>query len=194
MHGLVISAVRRFVIVAYGKSVWNRVLVSSGVSRDRFQSVLPYDAAVLETLICSVQRELCVPLAAIMEDIGISIVTQWTGIRRLLRYGGATFHDFLHSLDDLPDRARLAMPELVIPEMRLDEAADGVLALSFVSPVPEYGHVVTGLLRAMADDYGALVTIRPIEGDGTCEVLSIQVHDATFTQGNRFDLLPGLWR
>jgi hypothetical protein len=46
-------------------------------------------------------------------------------LRRLLRFGGGTFEEFLVSLEELPDRARLAMPELEMPEITLSVEGGG---------------------------------------------------------------------
>jgi hypothetical protein len=50
----------------------------------------------------------------LLEDIGTYLVTDpaLEPLRRLLRFGGDTFAEFLGSLEELPDRARLAMPQL----------------------------------------------------------------------------------
>lgn len=188
MHGLIITAVRRFVLTAYGKSVWARLCAEVGVPADRFQSILPYETAILEQLMKGLEAELNVPRSTIMDDIGISIVTDWYAVRRLLRFGGETFMDFLHSLEDLPDRARLAVPELPVPELRLQDAPGGGLDLACEALVNDIGYALGGLLRAMADDYGSLMTIDHKGRWDGFEHLFLQVHDAAFMPGNKFVL------
>ena len=54
--------------------------------------------------------------------------------------------------------------------------------------LPGVGHVVVGLLRAMADDYGALVLLDHQGADDGAEVVSIHLLDQRHTEGRRFDL------
>jgi hypothetical protein len=75
----------------------------------------------------------------------------------LLRFGGDTFEEFLVSLEELPDRARLAMPELEMPEITLEPRAGAASRIAARWPVPGIAPLLIGALRAMADDYGALV-------------------------------------
>ena len=57
----------------------------------------------------------------VLEDIGGYLVAEdsQASIRRLLRFGGATFEDFLLSLDDLNDRVALALDILEMPTIRV---------------------------------------------------------------------------
>ena len=57
----------------------------------------------------------------VLEDIGGYLVAEdsQASIRRLLRFGGATFEDFLLSLDDLNDRVALALDILEMPMIRV---------------------------------------------------------------------------
>lgn len=187
MHGLVITAIRRFVTSAYGEVIWARVSDKAGLSGDPFQSLVDHDRVTLDRLIGTLIAELGVSRGAVMEDIGTSIVTQSEPVRRLLRFGGATFHDFLLSLEDLPGRARLAIPELVLPRMEVQNDAEGRFIVACDANVPDAGHVLAGILRAIADDYGALVTIDHAYA-GPKEELKITVHDAAFAAGARFSL------
>lgn len=88
-------------------------------------------------------------------------------LRRLLRLGGDSFVDFLYSLDDLRDRARLAVSDLELPELELHDQAAGRFSLLCLTGAPyrhdtamrDFGHVMIGVVRAMADYYGALVVL-----------------------------------
>jgi hypothetical protein len=46
-----------------------------------------------------------------------------------------------------------------------------------------------GLLRAMADDYGALVLMDTLANDGGAEVIQIQLLDQRHSKGRQFDLV-----
>ena len=57
----------------------------------------------------------------VLEDIGGYLVAEdsQASIRRLLRFGGATFENFLLSLDDLNDRVALALDIVEMPLIRV---------------------------------------------------------------------------
>ncbi|WP_242511909.1 heme NO-binding domain-containing protein [Rhodobaculum claviforme] len=110
----------------------------------------------------------------------------------MLRFGGVEFLDFLHSLDDLPGRCRLAVPDLDMPQLELEESGSGRCVLTVRGPWPQYGPVMVGVLRAMADDYGALVLLEVISParDGAARI-AIDLFDPCHTPGRQFDLSAG---
>ena len=142
---------------------------------------LPYEA---------VSDVLKLPVHAILEDIGTYLISHPKNepIRRLMRFGGADFVEFLHSMDDLPGRTRLALPGLRLPSIHLEESTPMQFTVSCTDQLPGFGHVLVGLLRAMADDYGALAVLEYAGRGGPEEVVDIQVLDASFVPGRSFSL------
>ena len=94
----------------------------------------------------------------------------------------------MYSLDDLRDRARLAVPDLDIAELEISHSADGTYNLCTTWGVPGFGFVFVGILRAMADDYGDLVFLDHLGLDGKSENLRITLLETAFAQGREFDL------
>lgn len=190
MHGLINRSIQSYVCNSHGVQTWSEVAAKADLKFGEFEAMLTYDDAltprVLDTLASVLER----PRDEIMEDIGTYLVSHpdFEAVRRLLRFGGVNFEDFLHSLDDLADRARLAVSDLNLPELRLLEQRDGMFCLECESPVAGYGHVMMGILRVMADDYGALALL---EHDGTqegVETVSISLVATDFSEGRRFEL------
>ncbi|MFN4131339.1 MAG: heme NO-binding protein, partial [Paracoccaceae bacterium] len=127
------------------------------------------------------------------EDLGTALVSHRDrdGLRRLLRFGGVSFRDFLHSLEELPDRARLALPDLHLPNLHLEDRGAGQFALVATPPFAGSGYILIGLLRAMADDYGALVLLDMAAPQAGADVISIHLLDEAHSEGRRFDLAMG---
>ena len=98
------------------------------------------------------------PRTDVLEDIGTYLASHPNveALRRLLRFGGAHFIEFLYSLDDLHDRARLAVDDLELPRLTLVRHTENHYSLLCGAAFPGWGHVLVGILRVMADDYGAL--------------------------------------
>ncbi|GGL85080.1 hypothetical protein GCM10011534_03720 [Pseudooceanicola nanhaiensis] len=190
IHGLFNKALQRFASDTYGASLWVRVAAGAGLPQPDVEAMMPADQASTEALLRGLSDALDRPRDAVLEDVGIYLVSHPSsaGIRRLLRFCGAGFEEFLHSLDDLPDRARLAVAELDLPALELRQCGPDRYSLSCRPHMRGLGHVLVGLLRAMADDYGALVTLEHREAGQGREVIEIALVLAAFTEGREFDL------
>lgn len=193
MHGMINRAVERFVRDTYGRDVWMGVTQSLALDYIEFEPMLVYETGLTDQMLDIVARTLDKDLPDLLEDIGTYLVShkKTEAIRRLLRFGGVDFHEFLHSLDDLPERVRLAVPDLHLPAMELREHRTNHFTLAVKSGglrMSGFGHVVMGLLRAMADDYGALVLLDHKGNRDRTEILEVHLADASFAEGRAFDL------
>ena len=193
MHGLLNRAIQCFLGDAYGLAVWVDVAGRAGIGPDGFEPLLSYDDRTTILLVEAAAAVLRRPRETVLEDLGTYLVSHPNreGLRRLLRFGGTGFVEFLHSLDDLPDRARLALADLDLPDLELAEEGPQRFCLRCRSPVPGTGHVMVGLLRAMADDYGALAVLEHLGDDPGRgeEVVAIHLLESRFAEGRRFDLV-----
>lgn len=184
MHGLCNRALECFLRDRAGDAVWTVIARAAAVPAGGFEAFASYDdaltAAVLDAAVQATGHE----PEVLLEDLGTYLVSHPSceGIRRLLRFGGPDFAGFLHALDDLPDRARLAVADLALPELRL-VAQDGALRLTVGAGLPGFVAVATGLIRAMADDYGTLVVLTP-----DAEGVDVRLVEADFAEGRRFAL------
>jgi hypothetical protein len=190
MHGLMNRAIECFVRDTYGRRTWCAVARSAGLEDGSFEAMLTYDEAVTDAVLESAAAELRKPVDVFLEDLGTYLVSHPTteALRRLLRFGGVSFFEFLNSLDELPGRARLAVSDLELPELELREESGGSFLLFCRYHRAGFGHVLTGILRAMADDYGALVLLEMVEHNDDVEVISIVVLEAAFAEGRHFQL------
>ncbi|EEB84909.1 heme NO-binding domain-containing protein [Roseobacter sp. GAI101] len=190
MHGLINRSVQNFVCDTFGKDVWLQVTQRADLGFSEFEAMLSYKDDITPRLLDSMAAVTHRSLTDLLEDIGTYLVStpKLEGVRRLLRFGGVNFEEFLQSLDDLPDRAKLAVSDLDLPRMELDEKPDGQFDLICQSPVPGFGLVMTGVLRVIADDYGALVVLdHETTADGF-ERVSITLIDTDFAEGRQFEL------
>lgn len=190
MYGLFLRALQNYVCVTFGAEPLARALVAAGAPPEGFEPLLRYEHQTLHNLLLHVSAELGRPVEAILEDLGTFVITDegHSAARRLLRFGGATFADFLFSLDELPDRVRLALPDEDFPILHLSDRGEGQFRLVCATDCSELGLVLLGVLRAMADDYGALVLIEAEPAHDGATVLAIRLLDAGFAEGRRFDL------
>lgn len=190
MHGLINKAVETFVCTTYGADTWARIATLAGLETPNFEAMMVYEEQITPRIVDASVEVLQADRADFLQNLGTFLVSHPSGqgIRRLLRFGGVHFVDFLYSLDDLRDRARLAVADLELPVLELREHTSSQFSLMVKSPVDGFGHVMVGLLTAMADDYGALVMLE--HGGRSCdtETIAVALLETAFSQGNSFDL------
>lgn len=193
MHGLINRSFQNFTCDRYGRDAWLKVAAQAEVSPPDFEAMLSYDDAIAPAVLDAMGNVLRRPRSEVMEDIGGYLVSHpnTEAVRRLLRFGGLNFEDFLHSLDDLPDRARMAVSDLHLPAIELHGHPDGRYSLICDSPIAGFGHLMMGVLRVMADDYGSLALLELESCETGCETVRIQLIDTEFADGRAFELGAG---
>ncbi|MBK5945337.1 hypothetical protein CCR83_02450 [Rhodobacter veldkampii DSM 11550] len=212
MHGLVNRSIQCFLGDTYGADLWAAVAAKAGAPVEGFEAMLRYDDALTCDLIQAATLRLGKPRAALLEDLGAYLVTR-EPLRRLMRFGGVDYTEFLLSLEDLQGRGLMALPDLDLPELGLESGAAGRFTLTVTAAQPGWGAVFAGMLRAMADDYGALALIEhvapPVDHETTGagqtgpgqpapvrlgpqaaaqEWVTVELLEARFASGRRFDL------
>ncbi|MGS4944212.1 heme NO-binding domain-containing protein [Meridianimarinicoccus sp. RP-17] len=196
MHGLVNRAIQCFVRDTYGAATWEALAREGDLPLAGFEAMFVYDDAVTDRMLDAAVSVLGRPRDTVLEDLGTYLVSHPNveTLRRLLRFGGETFEEFVESLDDLPRRAALALPELDLPALEVvpEDGRDTELRVACRWPRAGFGHVLVGMLRTLADDYGALVLLDHEGWDGDAEWIRITVMSGAFSTGRPFRL-AGSW-
>ncbi|WP_439140837.1 heme NO-binding domain-containing protein [Planktotalea sp.] len=190
MHGLINKAVEAFVHDTYGADAWRNIACRAELEDPSFEAMMVYDTVITPRVVECATEALGVDRGDFLQNLGTYLVSQPSqqAVRRLLRFGGVDFVDFLYSLDDLHDRARLAVADLFLPKLELREHTLNQFSLTVRSDIDGFGHVLIGLLTAMADDYGALVMVEYGGRQGEVETIAIALLETAFAAGNRFEL------
>lgn len=190
MYGLINKAIEVFVTETHGADQWQAVMVRADLGVTQFEAMLPYDAQMTDKVLEAMSAVLNRPTSHMLEDLGTFLVTSPSlpAFRRLLRFGGVGYVDFLHSLEDMPDRVCLAIADLQLPMLQLTEDGRGMFRLRCEGGLPGYGHVILGMLRAMADDYGALAILDLQHHPSGWDDITVHVVQDAFSDGNAFEL------
>lgn len=190
MHGLINWSIERFVCETYGQAEWDAIAARARLPFGGFESLMTYEHCVTYDVLKAASVQLKKPQDAFLLDLGTFLCShpKLEAVRRLLHFGGETFSDFLCSLDDLADRVHLALPGLEMPEIELRMNASGNVTMRCRSEHSGFGHVMVGILQAMADDYGTLVLIDHVGCDQGAEIISIQMLNTAHTRGRNFAL------
>jgi len=190
VHGLINRSIQCFLCDTYGRATWGEIVAAADLGVENFEAMLSYDNVQTEAVLNAASDCLAKPRDMVLEDLGTYLVSHpnQRRLRRLLRFGGESFVDFLHSLDELPDRARLAVPDLTMPQLELNAHVAGTFTLAVTHEHPGFGNVMVGVLRAMADDYGSLALLEFQGRRGCAETIKIELLDVGFAQGRHFEL------
>jgi len=190
MHGLINRSFQSFIQETYGQEAWDSVIQTSGLEFSSFEAMLTYADELTDQVIEAGVSVLGRARETLMEDLGHFLVSdeRVTSLRRLLRFAGANFTDFVNSLEELPERGRLALPNLDMPELELIDHRGGQFTLRCTAPLRGVGYILVGMLRAMADDYGALVLFENLPDDRDTEIIAIRIADQDFNEARPFNL------
>jgi hypothetical protein len=186
MDALLLRSLQGYVLDTFGSSVWQAICRRAETTVETFEPMLRYPPGMADRVARHAANVLGRPVETVWEDMGTYLVTNpgHEGVRRLLRFGGFGFADFLHSLEEMPGRARLAMPDLDLPEVALEEVGPDRFEIRCRSHLKGLPRVLVGILTAMADDYGTLCLIEP----GTGGRIHVRVLDSSHAAARRFDL------
>lgn len=195
MHGLINRSIQCFVVDMFGQDRWSIALRQVDPNIDGFEAMLPYEDAITDGVLDALADELSLPRDTLLEDLGAYLVAHPNSeaLRRLLRFGGETFEEFLYSLEDLQERARLAVSDLELPTIEVSVHGPGEYRVLCRARYAGFGPVMSGMLRALADDYGALVLIEHLGSDEGAEEIAVALLDSSHAEGRQFDLVsdPG---
>ena len=190
MHGLINRAIQCFIRDTYGASAWGQLAELADVPEEGFEAMFVYDEETTWRMLAASETLLDRPRGSILEDLGTYLVSSpdLDALRRLLRFGGETFVDFVHSIDELPRRAALAVPDLELPSLQVTEGRDGTLRIAVQCERAGFGHVLVGILRTLADEYGALVLLEHEGTHGDAEIISIRILSTEYAEARPFRL------
>lgn len=190
MHGLILRAIQVFLRDIWGAAFWQTVATDLRLPAQGFEAMLTYDRALGAAVLDRAAARLNRSRDSLLEDMGTYLVShpRRDGVRRLLRFGGPGFPDFVHSLTHLPGRVRLAVPDLHLPALQVSELGPDCFRVTvgvgddLTAPLAS---LLVGLIRAMADDYGALVLI---EAEADAAAIRIDLLDGYHAQARDFTL------
>ncbi|RJE80124.1 heme NO-binding domain-containing protein [Paracoccus sp. JM45] len=178
MNSLINRGIEEFLRTTYGDTLVQAVAQDT---HSHSGMVAPLGAGFGLSALHRAAMRLCKPFTELVEDMG-AWMTRIEPVRRLLRFSGRDFKDFLLRLEELPGRAHLVLPSLQLPRLQIDAVDDSVW-VKMLDPDDHWRFVLVGLIRGMADDYGALCLISTVD-----QLIRIDIWDEKFSEGRMFTL------
>lgn len=184
MHGMVNRSIEHFLRATYGNAVWADIARRCGFDMSGFNGMRHYPDDVTTDLLRTAALVLGKSSYEILEDTGAWLV-RLEAMRRLLRFSGSEFSEFVLALEELPGRTRLVLPDLNIPPLIVTRPEPDTYRLTGPDWPNGLPWLISGALRGMADDYGVLALI---EADTRGVGLRVLVQE--FAQARPFALAP----
>ena len=188
MHGLILWIFEAFVRLTYGDQVWEKVLTDLDLHVQSVEPMFHYDVQIALSILRQLSIEQRRDRNSLLEDFGTFLVTdpRVERVRRLLRFGGVEYTDFLHSLEELKGRAHLAVPDLTLPDILVDEVSPHVFEVTCENSPKGVPYVLLGALRALADDYGSLAYLDVMSEREHSVVISVSLLERQHAEGREF--------
>lgn len=187
MHGLVNRLIEEFLRARYGESLWRKVALACEVDPRGFHTLRAHPDRLTRQLMTTAAAEIGVNVGDLSEDVGAWLV-QLEPVRRLLRFSGRDYTEFLLALEQLPGRAEMVVPNLGLPTLTVIEEGGDQFVVHINGAPGLWAYLLAGVLRQMADDYGALALITVDKARGG---ILVEVPDGDFAHGRSFDLVAG---
>ncbi|KGJ03525.1 Haem-NO-binding [Paracoccus halophilus] len=158
MHGLINRSFELFIRDSYGDRVWENLARRARVDPRGFFLLQNSSGSVTDMLVAEGSNILGKTADELTEDLG-AWLTQREAIRRLLRFSGRNFPEFVESLSEFPDRALMVVECLEIPRISVSRCSEAAYEVEIEGDTGLWTMLLAGVLRGMADDYGALAVI-----------------------------------
>ena len=184
MHGLINRSFELFLRDCYGDRTWERVARHSKVDPRGFFLLQSSSDSITATLVDEASKVLKKPSGELVEDLG-GWLTRREPIRRLLRFSGRDFSEFVDMLGDFPNRVVMIIPSLKAPRIVVTMRSAQHYEVVVDSDTDIWPVLLAGILRGMADDYGALAVITV-----TRQGLNVDVAMTGFSLMRPFELVP----
>ena len=165
MYGMVNQGIQAYVTENLGDAVWNAIAGKAGIVDEEFETMLAYDDDVTYRLVAAASQVLGISATEVLDRFGAYWIgfASDTAVGRLLSFGGETFYEHLHNLNDMHDRIKLSLPHLNPPTFRLEQADGAVHRLHYFSDRVGLQPMVFGLLQGLAQASGVKIEVRMIE-------------------------------
>lgn len=184
MHGMINRSLESFLRTTYGDAAWLGILRDARIEQRDFLALHDAHRHAPRRVVFAAARCLGKSPAETLEDLGAWLV-RLEPIRRLLRFSGPDFVEFVRSLDELPGRARMVLPALPAHDLTVQQSGVRDYRIRAQGLPRGWIWALAGILRGMADDYGTLALI--VVADNWIDLsIALKDHGA----GRPFDLSP----
>ena len=159
MHGLVTTALKRYLVRRLGSVVWNRLLVDQNLAQRDYVPRGTYPDREVIGLVSGAASVTCTPMQELLEDFGRCLVPE------LLKSFGALINPSWRTLDVIEHSdatihraVRLREPDASPPRLALTRSGPDEVVVEY-SSARGLCSLAKGIIRGIADHFGDKVSI-----------------------------------
>lgn len=184
MNGLINRSFELFIRDSHGERIWDRLARQARVDPRGFFLLQRSADDITQALVTEASKILGKPADELAEDLG-GWLTRREPIRRLLRFSGRDYPEFIEAVSEFPGRALMVIDSLQVPDIHVTAHSAAGYEVRIDSDSAFLTMMLAGVLRGMADDYGALAVIQ-INGP----VLRVDIALSEYCVTRPFALVP----
>ncbi|XP_043114731.1 guanylate cyclase soluble subunit beta-2-like isoform X2 [Puntigrus tetrazona] len=154
MYGFINTCLKSLVIDRFGEETWDRLRDAARV-QDTFMTYEVYTDNITMQLVTEACKMLGLEQSAVLGQFGEYFFEfcKRAGYDHMLRTLGGNLFDFMENLDALHGYLSLSYKEMNAPSFRVEKNNDGTLLLHYYSDRRGLGHIVPGIIGAVAKDF-----------------------------------------
>lgn len=175
MHGILFTALKKYVKARLGPEAWDALRAEAGLDGRIYLPVQPYPDEEIQRLVSTASRITGIPATELLEDYGTFIVPDLMTIYRGVLDPGWRTLDLIDHVENTIHRVvRLSSPGATPPELSVVRIAAERLVIHYDSP-RKLCSVGKGLVRGIAAFYGETVSVQEtncmLRGHSSCTIL-----------------------
>ena len=190
MHGLINRVIHRYVREEYGSGFWREIAQRARIDPPRFETQHSYPIGVTRRLVGALRRLSGQDTSVLMRELGRFAVQHPLAVPyvQLVQFGGSDYARFLQSLEDVPIRLGMVLPDCKLPILEVVQMDPQRFYLICKSDFEGVGSCVAGMLEAMAEIYGCSVEVSELTHRDCArsgELLSVRIRTNSSHSGER---------
>lgn len=165
MYGIINTSIEELVINKFGLTVWEEILLKSGVAKQIFLSNEAYDDAITYQLASSTADVVGMSIGEVLLEFGKWWILHTCQKRygSMLKTGGGDLAEFLIGLPSFHNRVQIMYPKLTPPEFKVEKLEDQYFSVHYYSKRPALQEFMRGLLLGLASYYKVNATVHLLQ-------------------------------
>jgi Haem-NO-binding len=175
MHGIIFTALKKYVRTRLGDEAWTNLRTAAGLGDRVYLPVQAYPDEEIEALIHTVAHLSGISRSQLLEDFGRSMVPDFLIVYRpLLQPDWRTLDLLEHIETDIHPAVRTSNPGANPPLLKIERVSPGRVVIEYQSP-RQWCALGRGLIAGLAAHYGDRVAIAEdrcqLRGDPACRLM-----------------------
>jgi hypothetical protein len=175
MHGIIFSALKKYVRTRLGDEAWNNLRTAAGLAHRVYLPVQTYPDTEIDALIDTVATLSGISTQHLLEDFGRSMVPDFLKVYRPLLEPAWRTLDLLENVETrLHSAVRQNNPGAAPPALRVARPTPDRVLIEYASE-RRWCALGKGLIQGIADHYGEKVQIAEetcqLQGEAVCQIV-----------------------